>query len=115
MNFKCVCFGEVLFDLLLGEGVARLQQFFRCVGEVPGFERFQSQLLPGECAQFVDVLLGIRPGERGAAGQLLLRHHPGGCGRPGPGPDSGPEGAVHLPVLTAAARRRAAGAKYLRS
>ena len=50
--------GEILLHLLLGEGVAGLQQLFRNVGDVPGFKCFELQGLARVGAQGGDVLFG---------------------------------------------------------
>jgi hypothetical protein len=43
--------GEVLFDLLVGEGVAVLAQLLRGPGYVPGLQRIQPQFGLGEGRQ----------------------------------------------------------------
>ncbi len=54
--------GEVLFDFLLAEGVARFLELFADVGVVPGLEFGQVQLAGGKGAQVGDVFFGIGAG-----------------------------------------------------
>ena len=61
--------GEIGFDLLLAEGVARLLELFADEGPVPGLRVAQAQVLGGKRAHVGQVLLGIRPGFLGQVAQ----------------------------------------------
>ncbi|MDT4843947.1 hypothetical protein FQZ97_778860 [compost metagenome] len=52
--------GEIGFDFLLTEGVARLLEFFTDVGPVPGLRVGQAKIAGGESAQVRQVLVGVR-------------------------------------------------------
>ena len=52
--------GEVLLHFLFGKRVTLLAQLFRRIGEVPGFQRVEAELVLGELAQFGQVAFGKR-------------------------------------------------------
>ena len=64
--------GEVLLDLLLAEGVARLLQLLGGEGHVPGLQVGQAELARGEFAQLGQVALGEAAG-RAAPGRAGSR------------------------------------------
>ena len=75
---------EVLLDLLLAEGVARLLELFSNVGPVPGFRRRKTQLSAGKFAHVSHVSFSVRACTVGQVTQEVndfggrlrhLRHH----------------------------------------
>ena len=65
--------GEVGFDVLVAEGVARFFELFADVGPVPGLRVFQFQMLGSEGAHFGHIALSTGAGALGQVAQK--RHH----------------------------------------
>ena len=60
---------EILFDLLLAEGVARFLELFANKGPVPGLGGVQVQVFGGKGAQLGYVAFGVRAGAFGQVAQ----------------------------------------------
>ena len=57
--FEHLGLGEVLFDLLIAEGVACFLELFAGVGHVPGLQIAQSELLARKVAQLGQIFFGV--------------------------------------------------------
>ena len=60
---------EVGAQLFLGDGVLRLAELLRVIGNVPGLQRGHAEAAGGECLELAELVFRYRPGARGEIGE----------------------------------------------